>query len=407
MTEKHVVLVGAGHAGGTCAALLRRAGFGGKITLIGVESDPPYHRPPLSKSFSNDDVKWLYDAEFYAEQGIELRLEQLVKSVNPVTKRVQLASGEEIDYDILVLATGAEPRRLQLPGVELAGIHTLRERGDANILRQAFGTGKPLVIVGGGHIGLEVAAAARALGVEVSILECEERILARVASPALSELLTSYHRVQGTKIFTGVEIAGFQCNRGFVGGVQLADGQTIDCATVLVGAGAIPRDELAQQIGLEIQNGIIVDESGRTRDPFIFAIGDVSNRPVETRFSAVGRMRLESIPSAVEQARHVAEAIVGTPPTAPEVPWFWSDQFDLKLKIAGIVYGDYTTSVRGDPHSGSYALFHHSNGQLIAAETVNAPREFMAAKRILATQGTNDSPMSFDPSADLRELSRS
>lgn len=406
MTGKHVVVVGAGHAGGTLAALLRRDGFDGPITVIGAENDPPYHRPPLSKSFSDDSVKWLYDADFYAEQDITLQLGQMVRSVDAAAKQVELASGAVIGYDILVLATGAEPRRLPVPGDTLAGIHTLRERGDASVLREAFHTGRPLVIIGGGYIGLEVAAAARARGVEVTILEREDRILGRVASRPLSELLTAYHREQGTTVLTGVEIGGFECDRGFVGGVELADGQTLGCATVLVGAGAMPRDDLARKIGLEIQNGITVDHSGRTSDPSIYALGDVSNRPVDSQFSTVGRMRLESIPSAVEQARHVAEAIMEKPRTPDDVPWFWSDQFNLKLKIAGIVYGEYETAVRGDPGGGSYSLFHHNNGRLVAAETVNASREFMVAKRILSTQGWDGSPMNFDPTADLRELAR-
>ncbi|OIH85191.1 ferredoxin reductase [Arthrobacter sp. UCD-GKA] len=406
MTGKHVVVVGAGHAGGTLAALLRRDGFDGPITVIGAEIDPPYHRPPLSKSFADDSVKWLYGANFYAEQDITLQLGQMVLDVDAAAKQVQLGTGAVIDYDILVLATGAEPRRLPLPGDTLAGIHTLRERGDASVLREAFNIGRPLVIIGGGYIGLEVAAAARALGVEVTILEREERILGRVASPALSELLSAYHREQGTEIRTGVEIAGFRCDRGFAGGVELANGQSIECGTVLVGAGATPRVDLAKRIGLELQNGITVDDSGRTNDPSIYAIGDVSNRPVDTQFSIVGRMRLESIPSAVEQARHVAEAIMGKPRTPDDVPWFWSDQFDLKLKIAGIVYGEYETAVRGDPGSGSYSLFHHANGRLVAAETVNASREFMVAKRILATRGSDGSPANFDPTADLLQLVR-
>jgi 3-phenylpropionate/trans-cinnamate dioxygenase ferredoxin reductase component len=403
MSSRRAVIVGAGHAGGTFAALLRRSGFDGGIVLIGTEEHLPYHRPPLSKSFHGEPVKWLYEAEFYAENDITIRPGETVVSIDRAAGKVRLASGTGLGYDVLVLATGVEPRRLPLPGDELEGIHTLRTLADADMLREAVNSGEPLAIVGGGYIGLEVAAAARARGMDVTVIEREDRILSRVASKKLSELLTDHHRDRGTRILTGAGTTGFICDRGRVGGIRLDDGTTVPCSTALIGAGAIPRDGLARQTGLACEGGIVVDDVARTSDPGILAIGDVTSRPVAGRPGR--RMRLESIPSAVEQAKQAVAAVMGLPAVGPEVPWFWSDQFDLKIKIAGVVHGDYETVLRGDPQSGSYSLFHHDGGRLVAAETVNAPREFMAAKRVLSSRGFVDPSALANSSIDLRELS--
>jgi 3-phenylpropionate/trans-cinnamate dioxygenase ferredoxin reductase subunit len=405
MTSQRVVVVGAGHAGGSLVALLRQGGFDGDIVMIGAEEHLPYHRPPLSKSFGDSTpVKWLRDACFYGENGIVTNLGETATEIDRQAKTVRLASGAEVAYDVLVLATGAEPRRLPLPGDGLDGIHTLRTLADAGALREAIADGQSLVIIGGGYVGLEVAAAARGRGVDVTIIEREERVLNRVASPLLSGLLSDHHRAQGTRILTSAEMAGFICDRGRVGGVRLADGTEIGGGFVLVGVGAVPRDTLASAAGLACAGGVVVDDMARTSDPSILAIGDVTNRPVGEGATAVGRMRLESIPSAIEQAKQAAAGILGSPRDPLDVPWFWSDQFDLKIKIAGIVRGNVETVVRGEASSGSYALFHHDAGRLVAAETANAPREFMAAKRILGAGGRIDPGALADPSVDLRTL---
>lgn len=408
MSPRHIVIVGGGHAGGTLAARLRRAGSEDEVTIIGTEQCAPYHRPPLSKSFVKRDatppVQWLYDPAFYADNGITPRWGETVTSVDKVAKQVTLTGGDTVSYDVLVLATGAEPRRLPLPGEGLEGVHTLRDLTDAGILGEAIASGKPLAIVGGGYIGLEVAAAARSMGVAVTVIEREPRILSRVASPELSTQLTERHRNQGTTIVTGAETVGFQCDRGHVGGIELADGTVVNCGTALVGAGAVPRDGLAQQIGLECSGGVIVDDLTRTSEPDILAIGDVANRPVPGLATPTGRMRLESIPNAVEQAQKAASLLLGAAPKDDDVPWFWSDQFDLKIKIAGIVHGDFETVVRGDADAGSFALFHHRDGHLIAAETVNAPKDFMAARRMLAAGKQLDTEALLDPDTDLRTL---
>jgi 3-phenylpropionate/trans-cinnamate dioxygenase ferredoxin reductase subunit len=405
MTSQRVVVVGAGHAGGSFVALLRQGGFDGDVVMIGAEEHLPYHRPPLSKSFGDSTpIMWLRDACFYGENGIVTKLGETATAIDRQAKTVRLASGAEVAYDVLVLATGAEPRRLPLPGDGLDGIHTLRTLADAVALREAIASGQPLVIIGGGYVGLEVAAAARGRGVDVTIIEREKRVLNRVASPLLSGLLSDHHRAQGTRILTAAEIAGFTCDRGRVGGVRLADGTEIGGGFVLVGVGAAPRDTLASAAGLACAGGIVVDDMARTSDPSILAIGDVTNRPVGDGATAVGRMRLESIPSAIEQAKQAAAGILGSPRDTLDVPWFWSDQFDLKIKIAGIVRGNFETVVRGKASSGSYALFHHDAGRLVAAETVNAPRDFMAAKRILSAGGRIDPDALADPAVDLRTL---
>lgn len=404
MSGRRVVVVGAGHAGGTFAALLRRAGFDGEIVLVGSESHPPYQRPPLSKSLDSDaSTQWLYGPDVYASNCIETRLGETVTAIDRQAKTVRLASGTELRYDVLALATGVEPRRLSVAGGGLAGVQTLRTLEDAQSLRYVVRSGQPLAIIGGGYIGLEVAAAARARNVDVTIIEREDRVLARVASPALSEQLTWRHRAQGTRILTGVETADFTGDQGRISGVNLTDGMSIPCSAVLVGVGAFARDALAREAGLECTAaGVVVDDLARTSDPSILAMGDVTVRPMTGL--PVGRMRLESIPSAVDQAKRAVAVVMGTPAGPSEVPWSWSDQFDLKIKTAGIVNGDFETVARGDLSSASFALYHHREGQLIAVETVNSPRDFMAGKRILHSGGRIDPDQLADPAADLRTL---
>lgn len=410
MSPRKILVVGAGHAGGTFVALLRREGYDGEIEMVGAEEHAPYHRPPLSKSFGpagadcSVQVKWLYDPDSYQSQGITLSLRESATSIDRDQRRVKLASGRVVDYDLLVLATGAEARRLDLPDEGIEGIHTLRDLRDATRLEEAVLSGVPLVIVGGGYIGLEVAAAARAKGVDVTVLEREDRLLARSASRALSDSLAEHHRVSGTQILTGTQIVGYKCEANRVNGVRLEDGSVISCGAVLVGAGATPRQSLAEQAGLTCKDGIIVDRRCRTSDESILAIGDVTNRPVDGLEMLDGRMRVESIPSAVDQARHAADLVLGRPARSPEVPWFWSDQFDLKIKIAGILHGDYETVQRGELKDGGVALYHLRGNRLIAAETINAAKDFMVAKRMLSSRCFVDARALRDPATDLKSL---
>ncbi|MFG2936946.1 NAD(P)/FAD-dependent oxidoreductase [Streptomyces sp. NPDC048282] len=379
-----VVVVGAGHAGATLVARLRQGGYRGEIVLLGSETDHPYQRPPLSKAFMAGDLEqWLRPAEFYREQGIDIRLGEHVVSLDRAARQVRTASGDAIGYDVLVLATGARPRRLPVPGADLDGVITLRTLADARVLRKYLLDGRGLVVIGGGYVGLEVAAVARAHGVEVTVVEREPRVLARTASARFAEFLADRHRARGTRIVTGARLLRFTGRDGRVDGVELGDGTRVGCAAVLVGVGAAPRDELAAAAGLACDQGILVDASARTGDPSVLAIGDATRRPVT---GADGAVRLESIPSATEQAGQACAAILGTAPPPPEVPWFWSDQFDLKLKIAGLVGDGHEVALRGDPAAGRFAFFHHEDQVVTAVESVGAPAAFAAGRKFIATR---------------------
>ncbi|MBX6388597.1 MAG: FAD-dependent oxidoreductase [Frankia sp.] len=402
-----VVVVGAGHAGGTFVTLLRQAGFAGEVVVFGDEPDPPYHRPPLSKEFLTDPLeRWLRAPGFYAEQGVALRLGEAVVAVDRRAGTVTTSRGESLAYDHLVLATGAAPRQLAVPGADLDGVQVLRSLADARALRDRVRTGGPVVVVGGGYVGLEVAAAARGHGVAATVIEREDRVLARVASPALSAILRDYHVARGTAVLTGQTVRAFDAGPG--GRLRAAlvtdeagGERAVPCSVAVVGVGAAPRDDLARDAGLACDAGVIVDAGARTSDSRVLAIGDVTSRPVR---ALARRMRLESIPSAVEQARQAVATIMGTAPEELEVPWFWSDQFDLKLKIAGVLSGPYETAVRGDPGAGRFALFHHRDGELVGVETANSAGAYMAGRRMLAARRRVDPVRLADPAAGLHEL---
>ena len=399
--NERVLIVGAGHAGATLAGLLRQAGHTGPVHVFSDEPDLPYHRPPLSKKFAEGELEhWLRPAEFYREQDITLHLGEHVTAIRPAERLVRTDSGAAHGYDHLVLATGARPRPLPVPGSELAGVVCLRTLADARILRKCVEERRRLVIIGGGYIGLEVAAVARASDIEVTVVEREERVLARVASAQLSEILAEHHRNRGTRIITGAGVERLDGDGGQVCSVALSDGSTLPCEAVLVGVGAIPRDELAATAGLRCAQGVIVDSNARTSDPRILAIGDVTRRPLHTGSLA----RLESIPSATEQAKQAVATILGTAPAPAEVPWFWSDQFELKLKIAGLVPPDPGTVVRGDPATGRFALFHHLGGAVTAVESANSPAEFMAGKKFIAAGARIDPVLLADPAVPLRDV---
>lgn len=379
---RRIVVVGAGHGGATAAALLRQQGFAGEVLLLSAEPVAPYHRPPLSKAFLDEQfAQPLKHDGFYVAQEIELRLGARATAVDRERREVALAGGERVAYDVLVLATGSIARRLPIPGADLSGVHELRTLADAERLREVVRPGAHLCIVGGGYIGLEVAATARRHGAAVTVIEREDRVLARVASRELSDFLTAHHRARGTEILVAAEVSRFERgSHGHVASVVLAGGRAIACDAVLVGVGAAADDDLARRAGLACDDGVVVDDQARTADPAVYAIGDMTRRPLHGRD---GLFRLESIPSAVEQARRAVGAILDRPAGRPEVPWFWSDQFDLKLKIAGLLEDADDVTVRGDVDAGRFALLHTAEGRLVAVEAVNAPAEFMAGKNAI------------------------
>jgi 3-phenylpropionate/trans-cinnamate dioxygenase ferredoxin reductase subunit len=401
--DRRVVIVGAGHAGGSVAAFLRQMRFDGEIDLIGEEPVGPYHRPPLSKKFGVDEAEQpLKPSEHYAEQSIELHTSTCVRSIELGRRHVNCEDGMVRTYDALVLATGSVNRRLEVPGADLAGVHQLRTVADARALKASTAPGCQMVIVGGGYIGLEVAAAAAREGIAVTVLERETRILPRVGSVALSEFLTRQHRRMGTEIHAGARVAALEDDgTGCVGAAVLSDGRRIPCDCVLIGIGAHANETVARDAGLECDGGIIVDERGATSDDHVWAAGDVTRRLV---FGHVGRHRLESIPSAVEQARQVAAAIAGGPPLKAEVPWFWSDQFDLKLQICGLLGDEDAVTVRGDSAERRFALFHTAGRRLVAVEAVNSPRDFMAGKSLIRDETPLDLDRLGDESLSLKEV---
>ncbi|HEX4181580.1 MAG TPA: FAD-dependent oxidoreductase [Caulobacteraceae bacterium] len=383
----HVVIIGAGHAGGTIAAVLRQYAFAGPITLVGDEPIAPYQRPPLSKAWlkgeADAEALMLKPESFYAEHDIDLRLNAVASGIDRTEKQVLLKGGETIAYDLLVLATGARARRLAIPGVDLDGVLELRSAADAEKLKAILGPGRRLAVIGGGYIGLEAAASGRALGAEVVVLEREPRLLARVACEVLSNFFRAYHEARGVTFELGANIVAVEGEGGRITGVRLADGRLIACDAALVGVGALPNDELARAAGIECANGVVVDMEARTSDPSIFAIGDVTYRPMPHYDRT---HRLESVANALEQAKQAAAAIVGRPAPTPEVTWNWSDQYDLKLQIAGVPFDADEILVRGEPASGKFAVFHLQQGKVRAVEAVNAPPEFMMGKQLIASR---------------------
>jgi 3-phenylpropionate/trans-cinnamate dioxygenase ferredoxin reductase subunit len=402
-----VVIVGAGHAGGTAAALLRQQGFTGSITLIGEEAVAPYEHPPLSKGYLKDEV----DAEslklkvdsFYHEANITLHLGAAALAIDSAAKTVTIEGPVAIPYDTLILATGSRTNSLPVAGADLNDIYKLRTLADAEVLKAAIRPGRRLLVIGGGYIGLEVAASARTLGAEVVIVERESRCLARVASEPLSTFFQDYHRSRSVEIIVGASLKGFHGDaNGFVRAAELQDGRVLDCDVALIGVGGSPRDELARAANLSCDGGVLVDLHARTSDPDIYAIGDVTRRPMPLYD---GRLfRLESVPNAFEQARQAVAAILGSPEPPAEVPWFWSDQYDLKLQIAGVPLDSDQILVRGDPSQAKFAVFHLKDGRIRAVEAVNAPPEYMAGKQLIASGKTVDPAKLLDLGVSMKAV---
>ena len=402
-----VVIIGAGHGGGNLCAALRQAGHTGPITLIGDEPHLPYHRPPLSKAYLKGEATLeslrLRPAEYFEKSAIELRLGTTATHVDAEARTVTLGDGAVLPFDVLVLATGSRARRLSIPGAELAGILHLRDLADADAIRTAVVPGSTLAIVGGGYIGLEVAASAIALGAKPILLEREDRILARVACEPLAAFFDQYHRAQGVDIRTGVRIAAFD-GADRVTGIRLEDGSIIPCDAALVGVGAQLCDGLAREAGISCEaGGVVVDENARTSVPGVYAIGDMSWRPMPLYGDRM--FRLESVPNAIEQGRRVAADIMGKPQPAHEVPWFWSDQYALKLQIAGVPFDSHRLVVRGSFEEAKFAIWHLSDAnRVLAVEAVNMPGEFMAGRTLIGAGRTVDPGLLADMAVSIKDI---
>jgi 3-phenylpropionate/trans-cinnamate dioxygenase ferredoxin reductase subunit len=404
--QSRVVIIGAGHAGGSVATQLRQFDFKGDIVVIGAEKVAPYQRPPLSKAYLKGDadvesLKLRLD-KFYADNGITLRLETKAIRIDRQAKRVEIEGGGSEPYDYLVIATGSRARKLPIPGVDLKHVHELRTVADADDLKAAVAPGKHIAIIGGGYVGLEVAASARALGAQATIIERESRCLARVACEQLSSFFEKFHREQGVEILTGASVSRLIGDtNGALSAVEV-NGKAIPCQAAVVGVGAVACDELAREAGLPCENGIVVDTAARTSDPHIFAVGDVTWRPMPLYDNRM--FRLESVPNALEQAKQVASAITGRSQPPPEVPWFWSDQYSLKLQIAGVPFDADQIVVRGDPATAKFAVFHLKAGRVLAVEAVNAPPEFVVGKQMIANKTVVDPVKLQDSSLNMRQL---
>jgi 3-phenylpropionate/trans-cinnamate dioxygenase ferredoxin reductase subunit len=402
-----VAVVGAGQAGFQAAASLRQEGFEGRIVVIGDEPVLPYQRPPLSKSYlareSALDELWLRPESFYTTHEIELLADQTVTAVDRRGRRLRLASGGEISWDHLVLATGARFRPLPVPGAELDGVLPLRSLADADFLRERLEQAREVVVVGAGFIGLEFASVAIARGAAVHIVEITQQAMGRVVSAAISRFFADAHARWGATISFGTGIARILGAGGRVTAVETTDGRRLGADLVLVCIGVIPNAELAAAAGLAVDNGIVVDECLLTRDPAVFAVGDCANFP--TPF-AVGRVRLESVQNAVDQGRSVAAHIAGKPAAYDKVPWFWSDQGDLKLQIAGITVGHDAAVLRGDPEARHFSVFCYRAGRLIGVESVNQTADHVAARRLLAGDPELTPQQAADESYDLRAHAR-
>jgi len=403
--DRGVVIVGAGHAGGTAAALLRQYGYDKPIVLIGEEPLIPYQRPPLSKAWLKGEADGeslaLRPLAFYAEHDIDLRLGVEATAIDRTDQIVSLSDGSTVAYDHLILATGARSRMLDVLGANFVGVHVRRTAADAEAIKAQLGEGRTLAVVGGGYVGLEVAASARALGAEVVVLEREPRLLARVACDVLSTFFQSYHEDRGVRFDLAADVTGFVGDGTRVTGVTLADGRIIACDSSVVGVGALPNDELAVAAGLKVEGGILVDLEARTSDPAVFAIGDVTRRPMPIYDRL---FRMESVPNALEQAKQAAAAITGRPAPAGETPWQWSDQYDLKLQIAGYPFDSDRIVVRGDPSTASFAVFHLKGDKLQAVEAINAPPEFRMGRKLIGERRAVDVEKLADKAVSMKEV---
>jgi 3-phenylpropionate/trans-cinnamate dioxygenase ferredoxin reductase subunit len=385
MSAPTVVVAGAGQAGSQTAASLREAGFTGRVVLVGDEPHLPYQRPPLSKGHLTGaaarDNLWLHPSTFYEHHDIELRLSERVNRIDRPNNRVELAGGETLGYDHLVLALGARNRTLPLAGTELDGVVGLRTLAEADDIRDRMSRARNVVVVGGGFIGLEVAATAVKLGLNTVVIEIADRLMGRVLSPRMAGWLLDAHRTRGLHAELGTSVAGLIGSGGRVTAVATTDGREFPADLVLVGVGATPNTELASAAGLPVDDGIVVDELLATEDNRISAVGDCAACP--NRFAGGRRVRLESVHNATSQPRFLASRLVGRPQPYDSVPWFWSDQADLKLQIAGIGIGGGDTVLRGDPKSGRFSVFCFDDGVLCSVESLNKPGDHMASRKLL------------------------
>ena len=401
---KNLVIVGGGQSAAQCVLTLKRNDFKNKITLISEEKHIPYQRPPLSKEYLSDEVTlervYMKSKEFYDQNNVEIISSTKVIAIDRNKKSLTLSNTENLQYENLVLATGSRVRKLEVEGSHLSNINYLRTIEEANQLKKYFKLGKKLVVIGAGYIGLEVAAAAIKKGLGVTVIEMDDRVMKRTVDPIISNYFDSLHRSKGAEIILNAALERFE-GRKEVEKVICSNGKILEADGVVVGVGIIPNQEIAKSAGLNCNNGIVVDEFGRTEDPFIFACGDCTNHPNP---SLNKTLRLESVHNALEQAKTVAFSLIGKPEKYDQIPWFWSDQYEEKLQIVGLS-GDHDEIVtRGSMAEGNFMLFFLKKGELIAINSVNNPKEFLISKKLVANKLKISSDVLCDQSTDLKSL---
>lgn len=396
-----IVIVGAGHAAGQAAASLRQEGFEDEIIIIGDEAHIPYQRPPLSKAYLSGEQGiervYLRPEKFYDDKNVTVKVNTSVTAIDTGAHTVTTDAGDTFTYEKLLIATGGRPRKLSIPGSDLSGIHYLRTIADVDAIKGDFGEGKRLVIVGGGYIGLEVASVAVKYGLEVHVLEMEERILQRVTTPEMSAYYHQLHSGRGVHIHTSTMVSGFSGD-GHVSAVACGD-ESFPADLVIVGIGIIPNTEIAEAAGIECDNGIVVDDHCRTSAEDVYAAGDCTNHPNPLLDR---RLRLESVPNAMEQARVATANMTGGDKVYASIPWFWSDQYELKLQMVGFSADGDSHVTRGDMASNAFAVFYLKDGKVVAADAVNSPKEFMICKQLIGK--AVDPAALADPDADLKSL---
>ena len=399
-----VVIVGSGQAGYETAVSLRAKGFDGSVTLVGDEPGVPYHRPPLSKAFLKGDAEpvsvTLRPADYFSKNGIDLRCARTAVEIDRVDKRVRIADGPPLDYDKLVLATGSRNRPLSVAGADLPGVVYLRTLAEATELARHLSSSAAVVIIGGGFIGLEVAAAARARGATVTVIEAGDRPMARAVTRTVSSFFVDEHRRQGVDFRLDSVVTEIVARDGRAAGVRCGDGDSVDADLIVVGIGVIPNTEIAQRAGLPVDNGVVVDERLRTEDPAIWAIGDCAAYP---DVASHRRVRLESIQNAVDHARCVADQLVGNDIPYQGVPWFWTEQYANRLQVAGTIADADNTVLRGSIADGRFSVFSFAGEVLRAVESVNLVRDHMLARKFLAN-GSPTRDQVADPAIDLKSL---
>ncbi len=400
----NVVIVGAGHAAGQVVATLKQKEFEGQIYLIGEEEYLPYQRPPLSKKYLAGELppeRLHFKADnFYEEPNIEVHLNTKVDQIDRAMKVVRTDGGAEYPYDNLVLSLGAHPRRVDMPGAALSGVHYLRTIQDVDAIREQMIPGCRLVIVGAGYIGLEVAAVAVQLGLDVAVVEMLDRVMSRVVSDSVSKFYQKEHTDHGVKLYLSTDIRDFSGD-GSVHAVDFCDGSRIAADLVVIGIGVVPNTDLATNAGLEVSDGIVVDDRCRTSDPDIYAVGDCTYHPNDLLGHPI---RLESVHNAVEQAKTAAANVCGEDQRYAQVPWFWSDQYDLKLQIAGLSQGYGQTIIRGDPSKRSFSCLYLNDGRLIAVDAINKPKDFIQSKKLIADRAVIDTSLLADSTVELKDM---